>query len=168
MKFHVLPYTLARCFVPEEPTLAIRIFDPDSTRHDENNSRQKLVESTLWVAELTYTFADFDPQRYSGFSPEYVANLTKEYEDKNSLITLDMAKQIIQDFEKHKDKISAVLIHCNAALSRSPTLALFLCQHFNVTPEWVGTRESYMKKVVKGERAPNVMVWDILVKAGQT
>lgn len=166
MKFHVLPYTLARAFVPEEPTLAIRIFDPGATRHDDNNARQKLVESDLWVAELQYTFVDFDPLRYTGSPPEIAEGLHQEYANKNWLLTPLVASRIINDFAKHKDKVSAVMVHCNAGLSRSPTVALFLCKHFGINPEWIGTRDYYMRNAIQnmaeGKPAPNSMVWDLL------
>lgn len=171
MKFHVLPYTLARCFIPEEPTLAIRIFDPGCTASEGNNNRQKLVESPFWVAELHYTFADFDPYQYSGFPPEIAEGVRREYQKKNMLLTPLGAKRIIADFQKHKDRASAVLIHCNAGLSRSPTVALFLCHKFNITPEWVGTRDHYMKNVAekmqRGELAPNTLVWDLLSEVSE-
>jgi|GEM_PF-5194055 len=63
MKLSVLNYLLAQEFVPTEPTLAIRIFDPDSTDDTDkggNNPARKLVDSPLWVAQLTYTFEDID------------------------------------------------------------------------------------------------------------
>lgn len=166
MRFHVLPYTLARSFVPTERTLAIRIFDPDADRSEDNNAKQKLTTSPFWVAELEYTFVDFDPLRYSGFQLSFVTDMLKEYQDKNWLITPVVAAQIINSFARYKDRINAVMIHCNAGMSRSPTVALFLCRHFNITPEWVGTRDYYMKNCVfdmlEGRPAPNSMVWDML------
>mgnify|MGYP001615470534 CR=1 FL=1 len=170
MKFYVLPYTLARCFVPEEPTLAIRIFDPGDTRHDDNNDRQKLVQSPFWVAELQYAFVDFDPLRYSGSPPEIAEDLEQEYQNRNWLLTPQEATRIIQEFSKYKEQVSAVMIHCNAGMSRSPTVALFLCKHFGITPIWIGTRDYYMKNctaaMAEGRPAPNSLVWGLLEKNG--
>ena len=167
MKFYVLPYTFARQHIPQEPTLAIRIFDPSCQSAEGNNSRQTLQASQCWIKELHYTFADYDPYRYIGFSLDVQEGIQKEYQ--NTAINPRIAEMILRDFVAHEGKISAVMIHCNAGLSRSPAVALALCHRFNLQPEWVGVRDYYMKTAVEnmaaGETAPNTLVYAMLMEA---
>lgn len=141
MKFTVLNYISAQKFQPQEPTLAIRIFDPGCDKKDGNNPSQKLQDSSFWVAQLTYTFDDVNLTVYED-QPDKFQKTQKEFKCFDSLL----AKRLVQDFEKHLNQVSAVMIHCNAGVSRSVAVAAALVKKFNLPVEWQGKRTQGLMK----------------------
>lgn len=143
IKVWILPYTLAREFIPEEPTLAIRIFDPGETRKSEN-VRVTLSQSSLWIGEVHSTFADLDPYIYEGNGME---DLAKQVRASPLLFTDYHARDILLQIQLIRPKLPfSLMVHCNAGLSRSPAIARSVCEIFDLTPVWMGNRETMMNK----------------------
>jgi len=134
MKIWVLNYLLAQKFQPTEPTLAIRIFDPNADAEKDGNSpARKLVDSSLWVAQLEYCFADIDLTLYEEESPETFHRLQRDERCFDSL----MAKRLIADVTKHLSAVQHIMVHCNAGISRSVAVAVGLYQRLKPQhPEW--------------------------------
>jgi len=167
MRFHVTNYITAQSFKPMEPTLAIRIFDPgydpDHLHIEGNHKGKLLLESHWWVAELCYTFQDLDPTGYELEAPEVAKDLRNNKHCFNNII----ARKMLFDFNNHYQNSAAVLIHCNAGLSRSPAAALALAHRFKLNPEWKGGRHKMMKEMEEElkttGRAGNMWVYRLLM-----
>lgn len=161
MKFIVLNYLSAQKFAPRDPTLAIRIFDPEG---GQNTPDKKLLESDMWVGELHYTFSDIDLCIYEECDPHLAESLKRT----SHCFDASMAQQLVSDFSKVKDKTSTVLLHCNAGISRSPAVALALCKKFGIKPEWFrrrtqGLMSTYEKMLAQGKRAANSWVYHLIL-----
>ena len=68
------------------------------------------------------------------------------------LFNVDLAQQIIDFVNLHKDNIETLLIHCEAGLSRSPAIAAAISERFGL-----GSADFYFEKYM-----PNVLVYKIL------
>lgn len=171
MRFWVNNYIQAQEFVPHEPTMAIRIFDPGydlkdprTLVKDGNHPGKILKPNHWWVKELQYTFSDTDPTLYEFESPSTYDRLVHGPHCFNAL----MAKRILLDFAEHHANSAGVMIHCNAGLSRSPAVALALAHRFNIRPEWKGRRHKLMtnfeEDLKKHGRAANYWVYSLLME----
>lgn len=159
MKFLVLNYLQATEYEPSEPTLAIRIFDPEG---GENTPSRVLQPSKLWVAELHYTFADVDLGVYEEHDPETFLRLQKTGRCFDPLI----AERLLKQFAEHRKKTSTVMVHCNAGLSRSPAVVTALCRRFKLTPEWSGRRtRGLMREMETRTVVGNPWVYHLLMDA---
>lgn len=158
MKICVLNYELAREFEPIEPTLAIRIFDPDCERTDGNNAQQKLKDNPLWTTQLCYTFEDIDLTTVEE-DRERFTRLQKGYKCFDILT----AKKLVQDFEANYKKATALMIHCNAGISRSVAIAAALIKRFKLNPEWMGRRTRGL--LASGTYTGNQWVYHLLLDA---
>jgi len=168
MHFWVTNYRDAQQHLPTEPTLTIRIFDPNTRPNhpDDNHSGHPLQVSPLWIDELHYTFADYDATMYELDGSKSPENFQYFANHPQSLDTRQAAK-LVTDFQKRLPSVQSVLVHCNAGMSRSPAVALALCHRFGIVPEWKGRRAHFMKNMVEDfktyGRAANMWVyWRIM------
>ena len=149
----IFNYMQARDFVPTEPTLAVRIFDPgeDSTNVG-GNTDQPLVASRLWLGRVTSTFADYNPLIYYENGDVEIA---KDLARNPYAFTDELADKLLEDVGSHMNLRfghtinpqiipSALMVHCNAGVSRSPAVARAICQIFEFTPIWMGHRSFMM------------------------
>lgn len=149
MKVVICNFHQAQEFVPTEPTLAIRIFDPtcvhhsecqkdrSPSRHPEHNVAHPLKPSPNWVGELHYEFHDVDPARamLEGNTEEVANRLANP--DLPSL-ELELALKMRAEFTDllyHK-RPTTILCHCWAGLSRSVATVKGLCDYMALPIEW--------------------------------
>lgn len=113
MDIHVLSYPKALEFVPTKQTYAIRIF---STKQSEEFKRP-LVNSSLYLHVAQYTF-DEEPIE------DYKSDPWSFDEIGYTPFTIDTARQMLREFLPFKTKTDALMIHCNAGITRSGSIAL--------------------------------------------
>lgn len=146
MKIWVLNYLEAREFDPEELTLVVRIFDPGATKH-EHNMPIPLKCSTLWVDEVRMEFEDIDVAAYQN---EGGVALARRLQEERKCFTPVMASFLLNEVAGTIKKAEALLVHCNAGLSRSPAVARALVERFELVPEWCGKRRVMMERGCAG------------------
>ena len=110
--------------MPEVPTLVIRIFDsyPDCL----NSPNKKLKDSPLYTI-LNYTFDDQDVDTLLEHEPDYYLD---ELAQNHVLLNEDLAKKMLNDFERSKNGCLDLIIHCTLGGSRSPAVAIALNEIF--------------------------------------
>lgn len=113
----VLPRILAKHFVPTNKTIMISIVDPGSP----------LEFSSKYEDILRLEFSDIENSSY--LNPEWI--------EKNNikLFNKDMADQILSFFDKHKNNIDTLVVHCYAGVSRSAAVASALCRNHGFNKE---------------------------------
>ena len=133
MKIYVCNYLQARQFVPDEPTLAIRIFDPGQV-DPARNIDVPLQPTKHWVGELKYWFHDHDPVK-----AEIEGRFAEAYAMKNDphCPTLAIADSMRKEFVEPAKKASAIMVHCMAGINRSTATARGLCEHYGLPIEWM-------------------------------
>jgi len=148
VKIYVLNYQLAREFVPTEPTIMIRIYDPDDDSEQGNNphsSKNRLVESDHWKHILEYTFEDIDLTAYEGEEHE----ATRRRLEERPIFTQEIAEDLVSHFAHAMLvdargifglNINTLVVHCNAGISRSVAVTHALVKRFGIEPEWQGRR----------------------------
>jgi len=137
-KIWITDYETARKFTPKTPTIAVRIFDPDAIlpRH---NCEQPLVPSYFWIGEVKSWFEDYDPLSYE---KNGVHDIAQKLKNNPRTLTPTIAEKLLRDFQqclilKDKGINPALLIHCNAGISRSPATARALTEIFKLDPIWM-------------------------------
>jgi len=145
MNIWVLNYNDARNFVPTEPTMAIRIFDPgaaskpmleaeysDYPEQRWRNCPQAPFPVEDYVSAPGFTFEDLDLDQY----PDDIrCRLIRE--GRNHL-TANTADQIVKEFMRVGDRITALMVHCHAGASRSVAVANALDESFRLGATWRG------------------------------
>ena len=131
VKVFVLPHGDAQKFIPEIPSLAIRIFDtfPD------NDGTQSLEECSNWVKILNYTFDDIEVNRYP---PEHITKMLLKNPE-FILFNKDLSDQICEDFSYFKD-VEQLIVHCTFGWKRSPAVTRALQEIFNLDMQWGNER----------------------------
>jgi len=157
MKIWILNYLEAREFDPEELTLAVRIFDPGATKL-EHNKPVPLKCSTLWLDEVRLEFEDIDIWSYQ---QEGGVALARRLQEERKCFDERMAEFMLAETARTIKKAQALMIHCNAGLSRSPAVARALVERFEIQPEWSGKRRRMMEDDYHG----NEWVYRLLKKA---
>lgn len=164
VRVFILDHTEAKRFIPDEPTLAIRIYDSPTIYKDSppgNCATELLQPSDNWVGVLEYLFDDIELTRYSD---EYVAEKMPEWAAKFRILDNVLAKQIVSDFANHCD-VGQVMIHCTWGWARSPATILALQKVFNLNIEWAEgrTRRIIDAKEIMGNPG-NTHVYQLITK----
>jgi hypothetical protein len=113
MRILVFDVNTAERYVPDTPTLAIRIFDsPASFGYNRFPVREgsRLQESAHYQAILEYEFDDIDLMRKNQVAAGVAFNRS-------------LARQILSDFKQHYREGMDLMVHCNAGQRRSPAVA---------------------------------------------
>jgi len=126
MKLEILDYDGARNYVPKNKTYAIRIFDALQP-----TPIHPLKENDNWVKINEYIFDDIWPTSWKEFEKDVYLNSMGWDHTRSTLFTEETAIKILRDFEKHKDNIEAVLVHCNFGKNRSPAVGIALNEKYD-------------------------------------
>lgn len=145
VKVHILDHHSAKNFIPETPTLAIRIYDSPSI-DDGNTPDGNLQKSSLWLDTLEYVFDDLDLSRYSA---EYIAQHLTDWENQFVLFSEKLAQQLLTDFAPYCTA-DQVMVHCTWGWARSPATILGLRDVFGLDIKWAPGRT---QKVVDARKA---------------
>jgi predicted protein tyrosine phosphatase len=96
---------------PDNPTYAIRIWRP-------GNEVFLLASSELWVWQDNYFFDDTWPE--------------DRFRQKEGLqlITDEDAALIVRNFQRVKERVETLLVHCSRWVNRSPAVAIALAEWF--------------------------------------
>lgn len=175
MKIWIENYNDARRFKPEEPTIAIRVFDPGARRYPAASARWSDFPDDRWdncpeapwnkdvyLAVFGYTFSDLNMDQ------DYPEEMKKRFRKDPSikLFTANMAEDLVKKFAKVYQQADAMLAHCNAGASRSPAVANALIEIFNLEPEWQGRAKRFKdKKVGENYYIGNDFVYRLLCEA---
>ncbi len=96
---------------PEKNTCALRIFSSYET------FKKPLQNSPFYVNIFEYIFDDVEPW----------------YAKENDvLFDTDMAKKLITDFDKNREKCESLLVHCGRGINRSPAVGMALNDIFKL------------------------------------
>jgi len=147
VKVHILDHHSAKNFIPETPTLAIRIYDSPSI-DDGNTPEEKLKNSPMWAGVLEYVFDDLDLSRYSS---DYIQKHLAGWNDKFVLFSDKLAQQLIDDFSPYRG-IEQVMVHCTWGWARSPATIFGLRDVFHLEIDWAPGRT---EKIVNARKAMN-------------
>ena len=147
VKVHILDHHAAKAFIPDIPTLAIRIYDSPSI-NDGNTPDTDLKKSQLWVNTLEYVFDDLDLNRYP---TEYVQQQLPVWNDKFVLFSDKLAHQLLEDFIPYRN-VEQIMVHCTWGWARSPATIFGLRDVFDLDIKWAPGRT---RKVVEARKAMN-------------
>ena len=171
MKIWVENYNEARLFVPTEPTIAIRVFDPGARTSklakawedypDDlwDNCPQAPWASEKYLATFGYTFSDIDMDQ------PYPEELKSRIRKESKLFTANMAEDLLGKFVKVYKQASSLLVHCNAGASRSPAIAVALVDIFKLLPEWQGRAKKLEGRVAGQDYIGNEFVYRLCCEA---
>jgi hypothetical protein len=146
MKIWVENYVNARAFKPVEPTLAIRVFDRWAIKHPKNedgswsNGPAAPFPKDRYKHVWEYTFEDVN---YDLYPDEERIELMAKHDARP--FTANIADDIVRKFNRHKDDVSSMLVHCHAGLSRSVAIATALDEMFELGAQWVGDSARFKK-----------------------
>lgn len=85
--------------------------------HDPDRAKPKVKKQSGLRAVLQLAFDDAEPM---GKAFELAAKITP--------MLPEQAEQIVRFVEKHKASVGAIVVHCEAGMSRSPAVAAALCK----------------------------------------
>lgn len=144
MKIWITNYNLAKQFIPQEPTIAVRVFDPGASTVPRDtapwcdfpddfweNCPQAPFSRHLYADVLEYSFTDNNPDAYSNDE----RRKTCIERCGNKLFTREQAADLIAEFKPYKD-LPAALFHCNAGASRSVAIARAMVKLFDIKAEY--------------------------------
>ena len=154
VKAFVLDHGPAEQFIPQEKTLAIRIFDSFGP----NNGSNSLQSSSNWAGILEYTFDDMDLNRYP---EDYLKEKLPEWEVKFDLFNPELAEKIKQDFESFLE-VPQVLVHCTFGWKRSPAVIKGLGHIYDLALSWGNDRTHKMMTHKPGGWCGNGYVYKLL------
>jgi predicted protein tyrosine phosphatase len=106
MKIHVKSLKDVIEFVPQDPTLALRIVDPSKRL-----VLPSLKSSENYFRTFVYEFQDITPEDIPS------------QEDLEGLFNHRIAWDIIYDFNTNKGDCADLLVHCELGLGRAPAVA---------------------------------------------
>lgn len=172
MKIWIENYNQAKLFVPSEPTIAVRVFDPDARPYKLASARWSDYPEDAWDncpeapfnrdaynTVLEYTFADQNPE-HPELSPELRAKISAH----PNLFTEEIADAFLQRFKEHYKDVNAALFHCNAGASRSVAMARAAIKVFNITPEFQGRAQRLLKENLRNY-VGNHTVYNVICRA---
>ena len=172
MKLYILNYLKALSFEPTEPTIAIRIFDPNARRYPDLNSHETKKYPILGQWD-NCPEAPFDNSKYTSVHCYTFNDTIRDIKDidnwpekiRKNMINSQMAMKIINEFEKNYLKAEALMVHCYAGISRSVAVACALSQIFSIDFQPVGLRA---QKIFEDENYNgNKIVFDTIMKASK-
>ena len=142
MTFHIMGWRQALSFVPQKPTLAIRILDPETTSDNSKNRSQRLQISPRYLAIYSFQFNDIDPRHFLQFAPRERTIYEQLYPEP---FTRKQAADIIAIYPRFSRTYQTmdVLIHCHLGESRSPAVGLALAERYGLLDEAFRLREEY-------------------------
>ncbi len=144
MTFHIMGWRQALLFVPEKPTLAIRILDPEPTSENCQNKAQRLQVSPLYLAIYSFQFNDIDPRQFSQFDSRerqiYEELYPKPFTRKQAADIIAMYPRFSRTY-----RTMDVLIHCHMGESRSPAVGLALAERYGLMEEGMQLRSKFPK-----------------------
>ena len=112
--------------------------------HDPDRSRPKVKKQSGLRAVLQLAFHDAEPTASRSLPAEI------------TLMTAVQAREICEFVRKHKGDVGAVVVHCEAGMSRSPAIAAALCSSMG------GDDRGFWK-----DYQPNAYVYGLVMKAGK-
>ena len=112
--------------------------------HDTYSPPAKVKQQSGLRAVLQLAFDDAEPTN-SAALPKALTLMTRE-----------QAKSIWEFVEHHMDYVGAVVVHCEAGVSRSPAVAAALCKSMG------GNDRKFWR-----EYQPNVHVYRLMLEAGR-
>ncbi len=144
MTFHIMGWRQALSFVPQKPTLAIRILDPEITSDNSKNRSQRLQISPRYLAIYSFQFNDVDPRHFLQFAPRERTIYEQLYPEP---FTRKHAADIIAIYPRFSRTYRDLdfLIHCHRGESRSPAVGLALAERYNFTSEAERLRTGFPK-----------------------
>lgn len=157
-KGYILNYRQAMQFIPEEPTLIIRIHDwetrdyQDARGEWDNSPKAPLIESPHWIGVLSYRFSDIDPCTYELYGQKDEADgMRRDFGTAGlkgeRILGETLASRILKEFSALKDQATSYVFHCNAGASRSPAMALALNEIFDLHLVWTGRAASVVNRL---------------------
>jgi len=110
---------------PPERSALISIRDPG-----------QIVDTSKWQNVLPLEFYDIEPESVQYDALKYALNGFRIFDS-------DHAQTLLAFVSKIHNEIDYLFIHCEAGISRSPAVGLFLSEKYNLPLEWHG--ELYIK-----------------------
>lgn len=161
-RINILNYLEARTFEPAEPTLIVRVFDPDASK-PEHNLPSPLRPSSFWLDQIELSFEDID---LCGYEREAIGQFIMLRRERRCF-ELPMAQHLLREAARTIHQAASLVVHCNAGMSRSPAVAWGLVHRFNLTPELVGRRKKMMTSMQNERRYGNEWVYRTIMDAEQ-
>lgn len=153
---YVLNYLQARNFEPKQPTLAIRIFDPDAKETFDGewlNHPNAPFPSGKYIAELRFIFSDCDPDRgQKHIGQPFSANL---------------AETLLRQVQQYQGQFEQLVIHCNAGMNRSPAVAMALDEIFGWGSHYLGPRKKVIQTYKDAQTTGNDFIYRLLWEAAE-
>lgn len=112
--------------------------------HDTYSPPAKVKQQSGLRAMLQLAFDDAEP------------TTSKELAGTFNLMTTTQAESIWKFVDSHKNEVGAVVIHCEAGVSRSPAVAAALCKALG------GNDRQFFRRY-----QPNMHVYRLMVEAGR-
>lgn len=126
MNIHILSAWDAQDFVPTKPTYGIRIFSTWQLK----DPIEPLVQSPFYIHVASYIFDDNDTH------PWRMENGPKWFDS-------ELADLLITDFEKYKDSVDALMVHCSRGINRSPAVAIALNERYSLGQNGDALKQKY-------------------------
>jgi len=168
MKIHILNYDDAREFVPQVPTLAIRIFDPGATGNKHptwgwDNSPDAPFSKELYTDVIESTFSDLY-QKYDTDKEWKELEKGIEKDLGGRLFTEEKGKKLLAEFEASYKDAEEIMTHCNAGASRSVAVALALNEIYDLKATWNERVNGFLPGYMKIDLWGNMLVHNTLLK----
>ena len=87
-----------------------------------------IIKDSNYIAVFNYVFDDMDDETFQHYKNERPDIDINNY----FIFNEETAAKIIKDFTEVKDKCDVLVVHCDAGVSRSPAVAIFLMEKFNI------------------------------------
>ncbi len=172
MKIWIENYNAAKLHVPEEPTIAVRVFDPGARPYRLANARWSDYPEDCWdntpaapfnkkayLAVFEYTFEDCN---LDVSSKERQNQLLSD--PTRTLFTAPMAENLLIKFKETYEQATALMAHCNAGASRSVALARALILIFDLKPKFQGRSKRFAEGKSK-DYIGNAYVYRLMLEA---
>jgi hypothetical protein len=122
MNLEILSFEKAMEYIPLENSYGIRLLNSHWECYNPD-----LPKNNNWITINEYKFDDIWPRGWKEFQGEdELLNYEGWYHHRRVLFDENMAKKILNDFEKVKNKIENIVIHCTYGRNRSPAVGMAL------------------------------------------
>ncbi len=131
MAIHIMGYKQAQCFVPDKPTVAMRIFDVDAESNNHLQKSQPLVSSRYWLGVHRFSFRDIDLNHILEFDNDVQRVYYEAYPE---ILTPQLAGNImaIPPSYIRPRNTPDFLIHCHQGERRSPAIGIAFAEMYQV------------------------------------